>query len=194
MTGVSDNCPGVSYFCAELFDSMKSLYMTAIVPPKMLGEEIRALQQEFAVRYGSAAALRPPVHLTFSPPEYLDEEEFKEYKAQLERVCKATSPFEIELRGFGFFVKNRVVFIEAASGASLLKIVHSFRHARNKVDSRPYHPHITIGYRNILPEVFEKIMTEYFDKQFSGGFTIDQLEIWKYDQKNWKTIEQLPFQ
>lgn len=89
--------------------------MAALEPPPSIAKTIRLLQVEFAARYGSKAALKPPVHITLSPPVYLDEEALGQYRSALLEVSKNAGPFGISLRDFSFFKNNRVLFIRVSS-------------------------------------------------------------------------------
>lgn len=173
---------------------MKSLYTTTIVPPAGLAQEIRTLQQEFADRYGTAAALKPPVHTTFSPPEHLDPSGADDYQQQLTEVCKEAVPFEITLSGFDCFLKNKVMFIAVAPCEPLMKLEQAFRSRKNSKETRPYHPHITIGYRNMLPEVFERAVEDYKSRTFNASFMVDALYVWKHEGGMWKTVGRVDFE
>ena len=50
-----------------------SLYLTAILPPKDLSEQIDDIRQELSDRYKIFAALKPPVHITLFRPVNIDE-------------------------------------------------------------------------------------------------------------------------
>lgn len=172
---------------------MKQLYMSAIVPPAELAEKIRRLQREFADKYGSAAALKPPVHITFGPPEYLDEAGLERYVRLLDSVAGGAHYFSIVLNGFGFFVKNKVLFVKAKAGKPIFELYLRFNPQRAMPDSRPYHPHITIGYRKILPATFVQIMKDYKERLFEGKFIASGLQLWQHTDECWQAIKEFPF-
>lgn len=166
--------------------------MSAFVPPPALTNEIRRVQHAFTSKYGSAAALKPPVHITFSPPVNLDEVALKIYRSQLKFIADKSTPFEIVLDGFDFFSRNRVVFIRIVENTSLIKMHEMFQMALT-AEKSAYHPHITIGYRKIEAPTFKMIMDDYQHQRFNGKFEVNQLHLWKYEGGQWKTIETMPF-
>lgn len=172
---------------------MKCLYMSAFEPPIGLGDEIRALQQTFANLYGSAAALKPPVHITFSPPVHLDNEQLLIYKTNLRYVAAQTIPFEVELDSFDFFKKNRVVFIRVLANQALQEMYKTFQILIGNDLNQRYIPHFTIGYRKIEEDIFEKIIEDYTDQTFKARFKVSKLNLWKHENGSWKTIESMPF-
>jgi 2'-5' RNA ligase len=172
---------------------MKSLYMSAFEPPIVLADEIRILQQTFANLYGSGAALKPPVHITFSPPIHLDNEQLLIYKTNLRSVAAKTIPFEVELDSFDFFKKNRVVFIRVLANQALQEMYKAFLILMGSNLNQRYSPHFTIGYRKIEEDTFEKIIEDYTVRTFKAHFTISKLNVWKHENGSWKTIESMPF-
>lgn len=169
------------------------LYMAALEPPEKVSSEIRMLQTEFVEKFGSAAALKPPVHITFSPPEQLSETELETYRRQIKNISQKYGPMNIEIDGFDFFEKNRVLFLRVKENAQLLEMQNSFAFGKTNPDRRTYHPHITIGYRKILPEIFENIIREYQDRDFHKIFQVNSIQLWRYENKSWNTIQRFPF-
>ena len=99
----------------------------------------------------------------------------------------------IEIDGFDFFEKNRVLFLRVKENAQLLEMQNSFAFGKTNPDRRTYHPHITIGYRKILPEIFENIIREYQDRDFHKIFQVNSIQLWRYENKSWNTIQRFPF-
>lgn len=166
--------------------------MAALEPPPSIAKTIRLLQEEFAARYRSKAALKPPVHITLSPPVYLDEEALGQYRSGLLEVSKNGRPFGITLRDFGFFKNNRVLFIRVSSSVQLSNLQKEFNDKLKHPDGRPYQPHITIGYRDLSAAIFEEIMKRYSMQSFNTQFTINSIRLWKHNGVSWETIEEFP--
>jgi len=74
----------------------------------------------------------------------------------------------------------------------LIKMQQKFNMFLDKPDERPYHPHITIGYRNLLPDTFNNVMKEYRLRKFHATFPVDGLYLWKHENGYWKTIKYFP--
>ncbi|KXK40756.1 MAG: 2'-5' RNA ligase [Bacteroidetes bacterium OLB9] len=173
---------------------MKSLYMAAIEPPSDLANAIRHLQEEFANLYGSAAALKPPVHITFSPPIHLDNGALQLYSGALKEVSGRAAPMVLQLNGFGFFIKNKVVFISVMPHLQLNTLHQDFESQwYNNHDLPTYRPHITIGYRNLDTATFKKIMKDYSARTFNSQFEVNAIHLWQHIEGRWNTIETMPF-
>lgn len=166
--------------------------MIAIEPPAELSEKIRIIQRKFSETFGSAAALKPPVHITFKPPFRIDSELQKDYEKSVEGFCKNQKSLVVELNGFRFFKRNRVAFIFVTRNDILEKMYYSFESSEEK-NKKPYHAHITIGYRNLSDETFKEIMKFYRDLPFYGSFPVNGLNLWTHNGKAWKNISFFPF-
>lgn len=172
---------------------MRLLYMAAIRLPDSLAGHVRSLQREFAENYGSAAALRPPVHITVSPPEHIDALQIQTYSSNLAIAASKSDAFEIIMDGFDFFKKNRVVFIRVRDNRKLNELVFQFKSLQKITDNILYHPHVTIGYRNLTEEVFNRIVSDYEFRSFNDKFLANRVELWKHNGQFWETIESYPF-
>lgn len=166
--------------------------MVAIELPQELVGQIRILQREFADKYGSAAALKPPVHITVSRPVHLDIEDLNTYRNLLRSVVMQAKPLNLILEGFDFFIVNRVVFIRVRHDDGLAEIHHRFEEVWYGKPSTRFSPHITIGYRNIDEAIFKTVMADYQQRNFEGAFTAMEVRLWKHESGYWKTLEQLP--
>jgi len=169
----------------------KSLYITAIEPPVELAENIRILQRAFADNYGFPVALRPPVHITFTPPVHLNDAELNRYTNRLSETAQQTRQFEVVLEGFGFFHQARVVYIRVNQQPHLEEMHQLFTAGLAGDFRQVYRPHITIGYRNIDVETFKKIMEDYTGRLYSGSFVVDNVRLWKHEAGYWNTIAQM---
>lgn len=174
--GVDSDTPGMKY-----------LYMTAIVPPTQLATKIRDLQHEFSDKYGSAAALRPPVHITITPPHHLEEQEVTAFMQSVKNLPNRNS-YGISIDGFAFFKRNRVLFLRVLQNETLAKIQTNLSKLLNVSENRPYRPHITIGYRDISQSTFEEIVRDYQSRPFKATFVVSEIQLWKHEDKRWKTI------
>ena len=51
-----------------------------------------------------------------------------------------------------------------------------------------FHPHMTIAYRDLTPEMFSKAWEEYASKSFTADFEIDAFYLLQHDTKKWNVI------
>ncbi|MEO5911459.1 MAG: 2'-5' RNA ligase family protein [Pelobium sp.] len=174
---------------------MKGLYFIAIVPPKPVDERIHQIRMEFAEKYHSEEALKPPVHLTLKEPFTMDTKEELVLKRKLSFIATQCQQFEHILKGFGRFQKH-TIFIAAEKHKFLAGLKNAlkkmFRTSFYYVqqDQMPFNPHYTIAYRDIDDKYFEIAFAEYQDKNFYEKFICNKFILFKHDGKQWHNIEE----
>jgi 2'-5' RNA ligase len=175
---------------------MKSLYLTAILPPEELTQQIDEIRQECASRFNVKAALKPPVHITLFKPIKLESDREKELLQILQGIKHNHEPFKIELENFDTF-NSRVVYIRVLKNHSLWDLEHQITKAykHHQIDgqevgsNKAFHPHITIAFRDIAPATFPVMWAEYKNKKFKRAFVADHFTLLKHNGEKW-----LPFQ
>src|ERR1700752_5206321 len=98
---------------------MTNLFFIALLPPKEIREKIMLIQHEVAARFGSSHALKSPPHITLIAPFKCNSEFEQLIVEPLQEFFCYSSPFDIQLRNFNRFERNRVVFIEVTSNEML---------------------------------------------------------------------------
>jgi 2'-5' RNA ligase len=174
------------------------LYMIAIMPPPDLSRRIVTIKKEFAEAYHCKAALKAPVHITLYPPyNEVDDHESEARKVLLKWVCQQPN-FELKVKGFDAFKSNGVVFLNLEKNEKL-KQVHKglTRQMTNLLqpdlkNNQTYHPHITIGYRDIPKEVFPQAVNDFLPRKFEATFKVEEIYFWRHNGKNWETIASFP--
>jgi 2'-5' RNA ligase len=174
------------------------LYMMAIVPPADLSERIVTIKKEFAEAYSCKAALKPPVHITLYPPyKEFDDHEPEAKKVLSGWVCLQPN-FKLKIKGFDAFKSNGVIFLNLEKNEELKQLHKGFTTQMTKLlrpeikNSQPYHPHITIGYRDIPKEVFPQAVKDFLPRKFEAEFPVEHVYFWRHNGKNWETIAAFP--
>lgn len=176
---------------------MANLYLLALLPPEDLTRQIHEIRLECSEKFGVKKALKPPVHITLYRPFFAEDPFEKQLIRLLHQGTSGVPPFTQQLENFGSF-NTQVVFINALKTPELISlhraIISIFR--KNHIDkqednqkSQAFKPHITIAYRDVLPEVFPKIWQEYKDRKFKRSFTADHFTLLKHDKVQWNPIE-----
>jgi 2'-5' RNA ligase len=178
-----------------------SLYLTAIMPPAELAEQILEIKNELSDRFQIYAALKPPVHITLYRPLNIE----NDFESHLIKVLKPIgynhAPFKVDLLNFDCFI-IQTLFISVVKSSllgDLQKEISSVFH-KNKIDPKEhkgnttFHPHITVAYRDIPPEVFPIIWDEYKNKKFRRSFLVDHFSLLKHDGKQWQIFREFPLQ
>lgn len=179
---------------------MKNLYLTAVLPPSQLSEQIDDIRKECAEQFDVKAALKPPVHITLFRPFFLEAEREMQLIRLLRPITYNHQPFKIVCENFDTF-NSQVVFIRVLKSEALGNLQREVAgiYNRNKIDPREvkgntaFHPHITIAYRDIPAPVFPKLWSVYKNRKFKRSFTIDRFTLLKHDGKKWQPFQEFYF-
>lgn len=178
-----------------------SLYLTAILPPVPLAEEIDEVRIEISEKYRVYKALKPPVHITLFRPVNVDDDIEKYLIQWLKPVTHLHNPFEQQLENFDSF-NNHTVFIRVLKNAHLQKLQKDISAVfnKNKIDPREvkgntsFNPHVTVAYRDVPPEVFAEIWEGYKNRRFKRSFNVDRFTLLKHDGHRWSILKEFPLQ
>lgn len=175
-------------------------YFIALVPPEPLRSRIDDLKKEVAEKYNNKSALRSPPHITLHLPfEWKEEKE----EALIENLSafKFDASFQIILKDFSCF-EPKVVFIDVVKNETLDRLQKGLvQHVKTTCgllnqanDLRPYHPHVTIAFRDLRKADFYSMMEEYRDKKFDAEFVCNEFCLLKNDGKLWEIYRRFGFE
>ena len=176
----------------------ESLYFIAVVPTVEIQEEITKLKQEVAEKYESKHALKSPPHITLHMPFKWKDKRYKELVAVMEKLNSDFEPFEVQLKDFDFF-ELRVVFVDVVENEKLnqlQKVVVDICRKQLKLDNanyknRPFHPHVTIAFRDLKKRMFYEAKKEFEFREVSYKFQVTEISLLKHDGKKWNVIHQV---
>jgi len=171
----------------------ESLYFLAIIPPIEVGQEIWAYKELVFEKFNSKASLNSPAHITLHMP-------FK-WKAKKEEILidKLSKfnfdefPVFIQLNGFDFF-PPRVIFINVEDNARLNHLQSELsRYIKKELNifnadykNRPFHPHVTVAFRDLKKSVFLEAETFFSKERYQTKFKINQICLLKHNGKKWE--------
>jgi 2'-5' RNA ligase len=145
--------------------------------------------QGYRVQLGDPTAAGIPTHITLLPPIDVDDVLLPSIDRHLETIAKATSPFEVHLRGTGSFRPiSPVVFVNVVEGISSCELLASaVRQGPLAIDLQfPYHPHVTVAHHmadELLDRAFEELGS------FDVRFTVDQISMYAHsDALGWTPV------
>ncbi len=173
----------------------ESLYFIAVVPPEEIQEQITAFKKEIASKYGSSHALKSPPHITLHMPFKWKDKKYEMLEQVIQSVNSRLDPFTIQLKDFDFF-EPRVVFVDVVANDKLedlqKEVVDACRN-QLKLDNanyknRPFHPHVTIGFRDLKKPMFYLAMEYFKPREFSAKFQISQVRLLKHDGVKWRIL------
>jgi len=121
------------------------------------------------------AALRSPPHNTLHMPFAKPEKFEGKMKEKLSEFCQNFDPFEIEMKDFGCF-KSRVIFVNVVVNEILQKLQNTLTNlARTELGifyadfkGLPFHPHVTIAFRDLSKANFSKAWKHFQNVAFHG--------------------------
>lgn len=172
----------MSFFC--YLHEMKKLYFIAIYPPQKIIDEVKVFKEDLAFHYNNSKALKNDAHITLFPPFFREPELESDILTAFQKIDTDIAPFEIELNGFGSFPnpKNPVLFVQPESNGALVELYHRVKNHFNFMNYS-FHPHITVGYRNLTFENYIKAWEIYKCKPFKTNFIVKEIVLLRHDGK-----------
>ncbi len=177
-----------------------SLYFVALIPPEPLKSIVTGLKMNFAHSFHSAHALRSPPHITLLPPFRAADNNLELIEKVLTAVCGETDAFSISIDGFGCF-KPRVIYLRPVINQAFESLHRRLSENATtyignivKGSGRPFHPHITLAFKDLKPEMFRKGWVEYKHKSFLAEMSVEGLWLLKHDGKKWQEYKYFHFE
>ncbi len=177
-------------------DSQRRFFI-ALLPPKAVQTVAWQLKQEMAEVYQSYAALRSPPHITLQPPFLWPWEQLSQLHQGLAEFALASPPIPITLENFDVF-KPKVIFIQVHPQSELLNLQQALAQTLHQqfdlpLEKRPFHPHLTIGFRDLDRANFHKAWASFQTRSLYFAFTVPQLTLLIHDGQHWQIQQEFPF-
>jgi 2'-5' RNA ligase len=169
-------------------------------------DAITAIKQEIEQRFGSRAALRSPPHITLQPPFVWHLDRLDELQCHLHRFARQQRPIPVVLEGFSAF-PPRVIYVDVRQTAAVMAVQpaliaylethcglrEGYREpGSNRRAPWPFTPHVTVGFRDLSPEVFYQAWEEFEHRPFSADFEVSTLTLLRHDGQKWQVFSELP--
>ncbi|MCF0057094.1 2'-5' RNA ligase family protein [Dyadobacter sp. CY356] len=177
---------------------MENLYFLAITTPAEVGKRIIEIQYDIASRFDSRKSLKVIPHITLKAPFQLPVTAHQFVLNWFENLTISVARFSLELKDFGaFHNKNKpVIFIKPEPNISLMKlqkeVLFNFKSAFPEVSIMnleiDFHPHLTVAYRDLTLDSFQKAWPEFQEKKFSETFDVYSFHLFKHDGVKWNII------
>jgi 2'-5' RNA ligase len=170
------------------------MYYLAIVLPEDLNKEVLNYKQYMLDKYNCKVGLKSPAHLTIIPPYWMARDKEQVMLSELDILCQNEVDFPITTKNFSAF-KPRTIFIDVVVDENLKhfkkSIDHFFLDHKDygaKVETRPFHPHITIATRDLYKKSFVEAWSYFEAKEFEATFNAAGLSILRHNGRNWDVI------
>lgn len=175
-------------------------YFIALIPPQEVCEQVTAFKKNIAIKYNSRKALRVIPHITLKTPFHLDEKEHGLLMQWFHNLSFNINKFELGLNGFGCFNNSKapVIYVQPEYSAQILSVQQNiikqfataFPNTQIQFHDNDYHPHMTIGYRDLTYPEFEKAWSVYKNKPYKVQFEVQEIYLLQHDSKQWNIIAQ----
>lgn len=170
---------------------MNCKYFIAIIPPEPVLSQVEKIKLDISQKYNNKSALRSPAHITLHMPFEIKEEKENQLIEKIS-AFRFDESFTVELKNFSCF-EPKVIFIDVVKNETLNDLQKQLVfHVKSNLnifnqyeDFRPYHPHLTIAFRDLKKTDFYLANEEYKYKSFSGTFLVNSFFLLKHNGKNW---------
>jgi len=182
----------------ETGDSSAALYFLAIIPPTPIYEQVHELKLIFSREYHSSHALNSPPHITIIPPFKISPHSVPALVHFLHENTAFFQAGEVSLDGFGCFFSPRVIYINPrisqqfteARNQLLIRFYESFPQQRQ--DTKPFHPHLTVAFKDLAPAMFSIAWPIVSRMDFSASFRLVDFVLLKYESGRWVVFQKFP--
>lgn len=176
------------------------LYFIAIIPPSPFFEEAQSLKEYFRDEYHSKASLNSPPHITLHMPFEWKEKKEDKLIAGLRDFSLGKNRFTISFNNF-FCFAPKVIYIDIAPCQSLTFLQQElFRFCKINLNlfnaqyrDLPFHPHLTLAFRDLKKDLFTKAWQEFKEKKFSGEFQVNRIFLLKHNGTHWQLFHDFQF-
>ncbi len=179
----------------------QSHYFLALIPPADIQADATALKHYFREHYHSQAALKSPPHITLQAPFTWPDEERDRLLTTLAAFRPSMLPVPLRLSGFGAF-PPRVIFLAVKQTRELIQLQADLQtylaDTLGIIDprshERPFHPHLTVAFRDLKPAAFHQAWPEFAHKPAEYAFVATAIALLRHTGREWVNIKDLPLQ
>lgn len=177
-----------------------SLYFMALIPPEPFLGHAGKWKEYFRDQYQSKASLNSPPHITLHMPFKLKPKREVALAEKLQQVAGTFSPFQVALEGFGAF-PPRVIFIDVQKSSEIDKLQLTIKR-QMKIEfqvfnadyrERPFHPHLTLAFRDLKKDKFQEAWSEFQHKEVRYSWLASHFTLLKHDGHRWQVFRDLSF-
>lgn len=140
---------------------------------------------------GSKGALRSPAHITLHMPFKWKKTKEEVLTKSLDKLASSISSFNVTLKDYSCF-EPRVIYVDVENNEQLTSLRNEVMSLSKKEwkldlpkDLRGFHPHITIGFRDLKKSQFYKAWDQLKEKSFSSSFNAFSINLLKHNGKKW---------
>jgi 2'-5' RNA ligase len=175
----------------------QQLYFIALIPPENISQKIHQIKLYVSTKYHCKHSLKSPPHITIIPPfRYSDKKENKLLEPiQFFNQKNFPKSISVQINNYDVFLP-KVIFIKVLHSDELQTLYEKTNHfvktelnIVKDLEPRPFHPHITIAFRDIKKTETLTIKNDV-EQHFpiSEKFEISKISLLKYIHHQWEII------
>jgi 2'-5' RNA ligase len=169
-----------------------SKYFIAIIPPSPIVEQVQQWKEYFNTKFNSKASLNSPPHITLHMPFEWKTVKESNLIEKLAALAQSQNQIDVDLNGFACFAP-RVIYINVESASLNQLQANVVQFCKTELNlfnanrlNQPYHPHLTVAFRDLKKQVFAEAWTSVKDVSFSARFTCSTLVLLRREGKRWQ--------
>lgn len=175
------------------------LYFIAILPPDDISAKVQEVKKEFVDKYDSKEAYGKPPHFTLRIPFKAPEEIEEVIVPNLIFFAEEQEPFTVQLSGFNHF-RDDVIYIDIEDASAMQRLHANLReYLHNEMgfssdrSKKNFTPHMTVAYRDLTSENFQRAWKEFKDRPFDYSFEVNSIFLLKHDYQQWQPFYEFNF-
>lgn len=177
-------------------DNEEALFFLAIIPSEPIYSEALKWKQFFAEHFQSKAALKSPPHITLHMPFTWKLKKEEKLLDTLNSFAQQHQAFEICIKNYGTF-SPRVIYMDLIKSEALTMLQKElFKYLKENLQlfnanykDKPFHPHLTLAFRDLKKKYFEQAWAEVRDKLFEASFMVNAITLLKHNGKHWEVFK-----
>lgn len=178
---------------------MEQLYFIAVVPPEDIRDRVTKIKEDFHDHYQSGHALKSPPHITLHMPFKWKENKLPILENSLQVCGEKFSGFDISIKDYDAF-PPRVIFLNVNHSNELNSLykevmmqMKKFNILNANYKGRPFHPHMTVAFRDLRKQKFFEAWKRYKDEKISFRFPVRSFFLLRHTGKLWELHKEFPF-
>ncbi len=175
------------------------MYFIALVLPPHLDQEILSYKNLMRERFDCKVGLKSPAHITIVPPFWMEGAQESLLLKDVDVLAGNLAAFAVATNNFSAFTP-RTIFIAVQDNEELKRLKKTaddfFKQKAEykiKIDSRRFHPHITIATRDLHKKTFQEAWTLFETEPFQEQWVATGLSVLRHNKKNWDIIHTAAF-
>ncbi len=178
----------------------EGLYFIAILPPDAIANRVQEVKKEFVNKYDSKEAYNKPPHFTLIAPFKVPEQVEEVIVPQLIFFADEQTPFTLHLSGFNHF-RDDVIFIDIEDPSAMRALhgnlsdylLNEMGFSSKIVRPKSLTPHMTVAYRDLTADNFQKAWKEFNNRPFDYSFEVNSIYLLKHDYTRWQPFYEFDF-